>query len=84
MQVRQEDLEIAQAIISGVVGFGVKISPSHSAAAIITTHRETAAQEERAAIVAWLREMKRPDTNWPQFLARRIEVGEHRRGQADG
>jgi len=31
-----------------------------------------------AEIVAWLREMKRADTNWPQVIAGKIERGEYR------
>ena len=31
-----------------------------------------------AEIVAWLREMKRDDTNWPQVIAGKIERGEYR------
>lgn len=40
-------------------------------------HREVAAAEERSRIVAWLREWKRDDTNWPGVIANRIEAGEY-------
>ena len=36
-----------------------------------------------AEIVAWLREMKRDDTNWPQVIAGKIERGEYR-SKSDG
>lgn len=42
------------------------------AAAEIRSLREQVAQE-RAGIVAWLRDMKRDDTNWPQHIALMIE-----------
>ena len=31
-----------------------------------------------AEIVAWLRDMLRADTNWPQVIAQKIERGEYR------
>ena len=31
-----------------------------------------------AEVVAWLRGYDRDETNWPQFLARVIEAGEHK------
>ena len=37
-------------------------------------HRQATEQ----AIIAWLNDMKREDTNWPQVIARMIEEGQHR------
>ena len=37
-------------------------------------HRQATEQ----AIIAWLNDMKREDTNWPQVIARMIAEGQHR------
>ena len=50
VEVTEADIELAERIISGVRGFGVKISPNHSAAQWIAAH----AADTRAKVIAWL------------------------------
>ena len=42
--------------------------------AAFARHRQATEQ----AIIAWLNDMQREDTNWPQVIARMIEEGQHR------
>lgn len=46
---------------------------------------ERTAEQERAAIVAWMRgeDAKRPSDNWFAWAARMIERGDHHRGEAN-
>ena len=44
---------------------------------LIEIGEKAGAAKERERIVKWLRSMARPETNWPQHLAERIERGEH-------
>jgi hypothetical protein len=50
IKVTQEDVELAESIISGARGFGVKIGRDHSAAIAVARHR--IAQIERDAVIA--------------------------------
>ena len=46
---------------------------------------ERTAEQERAAIVAWLRaeDAKRPSDNWFAWVARMIERGDHHSGETN-
>lgn len=50
------------------------IDDQDAIAAAFAHHRQATEQ----AIIAWLNDMKRDDTNWPQVIARMIEEGQHR------
>ncbi len=52
---------------------------SHSLLGNAVTPIERTAEQERAAIVAWLRaeDAKRPSDNWLAWVARMIECGDH-------
>lgn len=46
---------------------------------------ERTAEQERAAIVAWLRreDAKRPSDNWLAWVAQMIERGDHHSGETN-
>lgn len=49
----------------------------HSMIQAFARHREQAAAEERAKIVAWLRQQWNEDEDWGEWFAERIEDGAH-------
>lgn len=79
----QADREAANKLLIGQkVGGGdgqtyVLRTPGHvETVQAFAAHRQATEQ----AIIAWLNDMKREDTNWPQVIARMIEEGEHHAG----
>ena len=50
------------------------IDDQDAIAAAFAAHRQATEQ----AIIAWLNDMQRDDTNWPQVIARMIAEGQHR------
>jgi hypothetical protein len=77
--VTDADREAALALVRHIiVALSTRDTPDKQDVDVIVEAFKQHRLAERGRIVAWLRHMRRDDTNWPLFLANKIANGEAR------